>query len=66
MRDLVRKLLILEPLLRRIEGLVCGRHNVAEGHQPVLDHPDKLNAFLMPLPKYLSGFFLVFEKKWLK
>ena len=44
MRDLVRKLLILEPLLRRIEGLVCGRHNVAEGHQPVLDHPDKLNA----------------------
>ena len=43
-RDLIRELLILEPLLRRIEGLVCGRHNVAEGHQPVLDHPDTLNA----------------------
>ena len=38
------KLPILEAWLGCIEGLVCGGHDVAEGHQSVLDHPSKLNC----------------------
>ena len=40
----MKELPILEAWFSHIEGLVLGGHNVAEGHQSVLDHPNKLNC----------------------